>query len=403
MQTQEQLQPHQYPKRILVVVSGMSPQILTETLYALIQRQQPAFVPTEIHLVSTASGARHARLTLLEGDAQFLRLCNDYGLDPAIFTVANIHTICDAHGNVLDDIRTPADNEAAADFITGKIRELADTEGSAIHVSMAGGRKTMGYYAGYALSLYGRPQDRLSHVLVSEGFEGHRDFYYPTPAAKTIYREGKPALDASEAVVELAQIPFVRLREELPEKHRKANLLLSGRHSFTAAVQAAEKIRQHQHVQLNLQTLEFFCNGEPFNLGAANMAFLCWLAYRQHNGQSQLCDFRDEALKDYGLEFVEFCEMLDSRDQYLTQQARNKGGKHTSPIFPGIESIIQNLRPYGFASRGDFDYRLTRIKQGMEEVFGYNIANQLAPRNNGKRGAPSYGLVDFEEHYTVIT
>jgi CRISPR-associated protein (TIGR02584 family) len=35
-------------------------------------------------------------------------------------------------------------------------------------MSIAGGRKTMGFYAGYALSLYGRAQDRMSHVLVEE-------------------------------------------------------------------------------------------------------------------------------------------------------------------------------------------------------------------------------------------
>jgi CRISPR-associated protein (TIGR02584 family) len=30
---------------------------------------------------------------------------------------------------------------------------------------MPGERKTMGFYVGYALSLFGRAQDRLSHVI----------------------------------------------------------------------------------------------------------------------------------------------------------------------------------------------------------------------------------------------
>lgn len=37
----------------------------------------------------------------------------------------------------------------------------------------------MGYYLGYALSLYGRAQDRLSHVLVTERYESLRDFFIP--------------------------------------------------------------------------------------------------------------------------------------------------------------------------------------------------------------------------------
>ena len=54
-------------------------------------------------------------------------------------------------------------------------------------VSIAGGRKTMGYYAGYALTLFGRHQDQLSHVLVSEEFEGNRDFFFPTRQTEIVY------------------------------------------------------------------------------------------------------------------------------------------------------------------------------------------------------------------------
>ncbi|MBF4102237.1 hypothetical protein INT80_01850 [Gallibacterium anatis] len=45
-----------------------------------------------------------------------------------------------------------------------------------MHVSIAGGRKTMGFFAGYALSLYGRAQDSLSHVLVSAEYEAIQNF-----------------------------------------------------------------------------------------------------------------------------------------------------------------------------------------------------------------------------------
>lgn len=39
----------------------------------------------------------------------------------------------------------------------------------------------MGFALGYAMSLFGRPQDCLSHVLVSDPYERVPDFYYPTP------------------------------------------------------------------------------------------------------------------------------------------------------------------------------------------------------------------------------
>jgi CRISPR-associated protein (TIGR02584 family) len=50
-------QPHAYPRRILLAVIGMTQQILTETLYTLAVDSDPAFVPTEIHLITTAQGA----------------------------------------------------------------------------------------------------------------------------------------------------------------------------------------------------------------------------------------------------------------------------------------------------------------------------------------------------------
>ena len=37
---------HSYPRRILLCVTGLTPQILTETLYALAVQRQPPFVPT---------------------------------------------------------------------------------------------------------------------------------------------------------------------------------------------------------------------------------------------------------------------------------------------------------------------------------------------------------------------
>jgi CRISPR-associated protein (TIGR02584 family) len=81
----------------------------------------------------------------------------------------------DAQGQPLADIRSVADSHQAADQITKRVRALSADPDCALHVSIAGGRKTMGYYAGYALSLFGRRQDRLSPGLVSEPFESNLD------------------------------------------------------------------------------------------------------------------------------------------------------------------------------------------------------------------------------------
>jgi len=78
---------------------------------------------------------------------QFHALLADY---PAIgrprFDDDCIHVIAAADGAPLSDIRTPEENAAAADAITALVAELTRDEEAALHVSIAGGRKTMGFY-----------------------------------------------------------------------------------------------------------------------------------------------------------------------------------------------------------------------------------------------------------------
>lgn len=264
--------PSSANRRILLLVSGMSPQIVTETLYALTQKLAQPFLPTEIHLVTTSQGAEQARLNLLAGPRYFEKLCQDYGLDQITFSADQIHIIPDPEGRPLADIRTPAENEATADFIASKVRELTIDPGAALHVSMAGGRKTMGYYAGYALSLFGRPQDRLSHVLVSEGYEGLADFYYPTPKTHTIRGRDNKSLDAAKAEVSLAEIPFVRLREGLPDA------LLDGRRSFREVIALSQLAEASPALCIDVPDRTLCCQGLKVHLPEADFAFYAWVA-----------------------------------------------------------------------------------------------------------------------------
>jgi len=223
-----------HPRRVLVAVTGLSPQVITETLYVLAVRRSPPWIPTEVQLITTSKGAERVRLALLSEDpGGFRRLLTDYQLPEIRFDERCIHVLRDAHGRLLDDIRTPEDNELAADFITDFVRRLTQDASSEIHASIAGGRKTLGYYLGYALSLFGRPRDRLSHVLVSEPYESSWDFFYPTPYSRVIQLPDGRLADTRDAEVTLAEIPFVRLRDGL-DRH-----LLEKGARFSDLVQAA--------------------------------------------------------------------------------------------------------------------------------------------------------------------
>jgi len=276
------MQPAHYAKRKLIAVSGMSPQIVTETLYALASRIESPFIPTEIHIITTVEGKNNAELNLLRaGNKQtgwFNRLCQELNLPEISFSVDNIHVIVnDQTGEALADIKTPQDNEAAASFITEFIREQCQDNDSALHVSIAGGRKTMGYYMGYALSLFGRQQDRLSHVLVSEEYEGNPQFYYPTRTGEIIYdnRYGKQKpLDPAKAKVILADIPFLRIN------NNEAKNTMNG-FSFKETIQATQELLQPPTLKIDMAQQLIWANGHELKLQDQRFAFYCWILKHQ--------------------------------------------------------------------------------------------------------------------------
>lgn len=265
---------------ILLCVSGLAPQVITETLYGLAVQRDPPFIPEEIHLVTTREGAERARLTLLDPtEGHFYRLCADYGLDAGqiAFGPKSIHVIRDAGGNPLDDIRSPEDNEAAADLIVDIVRTLTGAPEQRLHASIAGGRKTMGYYLGYALSLFGREQDELSHVLVSHPFEGHYQFFYPPLRPQVLYTHDQRPVHTSNARITLAEIPFVRMRAGLPQ------MLMRQGTGFSDVIRRTQASLKAPRLELDPEHLELHCRDQVIALSPVNFAFYLWLARRARN------------------------------------------------------------------------------------------------------------------------
>jgi CRISPR-associated protein (TIGR02584 family) len=271
--------PIQFPRKILLAVTGLAPQILTETLYALVVGK-PAFIPDEVHVITTREGAEYARHTLLDsGMGRLNGLLRDYGLTGRChFSAGNIHVITDASGHPLSDIQTPEENLRAANVITDLVRRFTRSPDTAVHVSIAGGRKTMGFFMGYALSLYGRPQDRLSHVLVSQPFESNHEFYYPPPEPRILFDRGNKPIDTADAKVILADIPFVRLRTGLP------TALIDGQASFGDVVAAAQTQFNPPRLEIDLENKRLTCADRVVPMQPILLAYYAWLAWRKQEG-----------------------------------------------------------------------------------------------------------------------
>lgn len=291
--------PAEFTRRVLLAAAGLTPQVVTETVYALAHRNPP-FYPTEIHLLTTTDGAERARLLLLSKEpGWFHRLCKDYNLPPIQFDENSIHVLLDAKGKHLQDIRTEADNMAVADQVIQFLQRFTADESCCLHVSMAGGRKTLGFFLAYALSLLGRPQDELSHVLVSPPYESHPEFFYPTRESRIIYTSGADSrpLDTSKAEVVLARIPLVRLRPLL-----RINPLGAGL-SYSQVVDLIQRSIEPSLV-IDLGEGVVRAAGRELRLPPVDLAFYAWMALRRKHGQEPLLVPSDGAPeRDYAEEF----------------------------------------------------------------------------------------------------
>jgi CRISPR-associated protein (TIGR02584 family) len=205
-------------REVLVAVAGLSPQVITEILYYLTQLRDPPVAITEIHVLTTQPDKQRILTDLLTPDGgRFYTFCTEYDLDPTTiaFDDTHIHVLTDVAGVPLEDIRTADDSAAVADQILAFIRRLTDDPTTRLHCSLAGGRKTQSVLLGFALQLYGRAQDTLLHVLIREELEGHPEFFYPPKRPHLIQTRSGQLVEAHRARVEVAEIPYVRLREKL--------------------------------------------------------------------------------------------------------------------------------------------------------------------------------------------
>ncbi len=206
--------PSRGPTLVLVAVAGLTPQVVTETVYVLLVRDQHRGL-IEVHVLTTEAGRAVALKRLLDPrDGAIHRLCRDYRISPTriAFPPEHVHVLRAADGRPLDDIRSSADNAAVADQIMTFVRDQTTRPDVVVHGSIAGGRKTMSMLLGTAFMLFGRAQDRLSHVLVSPEFENSPAFFYPPPRPTRVRLANGRTADASRAKVELAEVTFPRLR-----------------------------------------------------------------------------------------------------------------------------------------------------------------------------------------------
>ena len=205
-------------RNVLVITLGGAPGVVTETVYALLKRVPP-WIPQEIHLVTTTFGARVWSDPESRPNRELAALLAHFGCAPITPFVLVPET---GDRMPIDDIRSEEENIAFANALTWHLMGIKEQPDTRLHVSMAGGRKTMSSYSQAALSYFAEEHDELTHILVNPPtLEYSPDFFWPGQEQQDIDVSKRPpppppqTVKASSADIAMVPSPFLRLRDHM--------------------------------------------------------------------------------------------------------------------------------------------------------------------------------------------
>jgi len=247
----------------LLVISISKPQVVTETIYCL---HKQGIKITELHVITTEEGLKEIKRSLMSSaNNRLTQLCEDYNLPRLSFGEEQIYLLKNASGELITDANRQQVQPEIADAIFNIVRDLTSDSKSRLHASIAGGRKTLSYYLGMAMTVFARPEDTLNYVSIDKNYE-NSDFFYPTPYEKYIYANGE-SLNTQDANVQLLAVPFMQLRESLPTK------VLKGQYSYQQTLESCKTITSRVQLVLDIVNTSLICSNKAVKLSRADFAF----------------------------------------------------------------------------------------------------------------------------------
>lgn len=271
-------------KTVLVAVTGLSPAVLTETVWAL-ARENPPVIPDTVIVVTTATGKNEITRQLFGADdiwgqlrATLLgpRHAEDERLsfDDTPDRVKVVHIRDGARRKPLDQLTTLAHNKAFADYLVDELW-VHTKPGTRVVASLAGGFKTMSALLLSAMQLLANPGDRVTHVLVDGGFDATKPgFFFPEQTVQELAGKFPPfaPLFAAKAapLLTLIDVPVIPLRrwfeDALAVKPPSYDVLLTasiraleeaiGDIALTVGPVAIPRAEKKHHIVLNGQRCE---------------------------------------------------------------------------------------------------------------------------------------------------
>lgn len=365
---------------VLLSLVGTAPAVLTETVWAMATAPEPV-IPDRIIATTTRTGAQLLREKLFasghwEGmkaalEAPGISLKGKLRFGPIADSIRVFPDL--THSRELDDIRSVEDNQAVAEFFMELIRGFTENESVRLIVSIAGGRKTTSALLYSVMTLLGRAQDQINHILINDEWISQPDFLYPGCPGCFVDRDTGEALSSADAQLQLVDVPFVPLRYLFKrDLQRPAG-------SFAELMNLVRtrtiNVEDDLLVQLDTGRADLVVNGQRVSLNHNEFLLYLFFAQRAIAGQPPVEAYHliGEDLRDLKAEHLR-------KDDFGHWSHRALGTQFdpTEDLRKWMSSIRRKLKSAGFD-----EFQIQRlVPRG-----GY-LAIELPPENLSIDGAP---------------
>ncbi len=174
----------------------------------------------------------------------------------------------------------------------------------------------------------------------------------------------------------LAEIPFVRLREGLPDS------LLEGQASYSATVHQAQRSLGPPELLLDPARRRVRCGGVVISLSPANFAFLAWFARRALADKPAICRsaISTEEKQEFLSEYRHLTSEL-SNDYERAEQALRNGmdcdyfDHHRSLLHKQLRKALGRIadKPYRIGSDGRRPQSCYALRLKSEQIRFANL------------------------------
>lgn len=289
---------------VLVTTIGTSPSVLTSTVWAL--AQQEGLLPHRIVVLTTRLGRELLLKQVFTGVPEFggstvwESLCQtlesdgfdlagklEFAPEPAYLRVFTATPPGKRTPEELDDITSQMENERVADAMLEALRGVM-ADGTRVVASIAGGRKTVSALFYACVSLIGRDDDRIIHVVVNEPFDRtglKPPFFFPGQQCSPLVATDGRTVAAHSAKLSIINVPFVPLAKLFMREFRRTPA------RFSTLVADYREAGQHQspaefQLTVHRRRAEIEVNGVLVALGPREHLLVLLLAERVLAGRA---------------------------------------------------------------------------------------------------------------------